>query len=305
MRIGLVRRDELTASEVVAVAEGLVYHGRSITTDEVRVWASQFGNLEDQRLMLKLLHRLREQGLYTEEKLRNALGQLHEMVRQEARERNFNIYVSNAGSRQTQNVYVTHADGVGESGSTLVRSYRSHNKIAERFCGNPETVFTAIRKNVNMRVILICIDDFIGSGHTAAAQINNLMPRLRTYVPNWPDRMLFIYATIVGFEQGIQFIEEHVQSGIVVLSLKILTEADKAFSPNNTIFETNEERQRTYTIAHNIGRVLQKEHPLGWNDSQALIAFPDNVPNNTLPIFHRDGVDYNGRPWKALFPRST
>jgi hypothetical protein len=305
LQIGLTMRDELKASEVVAAADQLFYQGRQITTDEVRVWASQFGNLDDQRLMLKLLHRLRDQGLYTQEKLMHALGQLHALIRQRAQERNFPMYLGSNINRQVQNVYVTHADSVGESGSSLARSYRSQNKIPERLCGTPEKIFTAIRKNASTRAILVCLDDFIGSGHTGAAQIQNLMPRLNASIPNWPERVLFIYATIVGFEQGIQFIEEHVQSGIIVLSLKVLMEADKAFSPNNTIFETAEERQRAYTIAYKIGSILQKENPLGWNDAQALVVFPENVPNNTLPIFYRNGVDYNGRPWRALFPRST
>jgi hypothetical protein len=68
MRVGIGLQKELTASEVVAVTKGLAYRGRDITTDEVRVWASQFGTMEDQRLMLKLLRRLCNQGLYTQEK---------------------------------------------------------------------------------------------------------------------------------------------------------------------------------------------------------------------------------------------
>ena len=267
------------------------------------MWASQFGSLDEQRLMLKLLQRLRDQGLYDQQRLMYALGQLHGIVRQKARERNFEIHLCNT-SHQAQNIYVTHADKVGESGSALVRFYRSQNKMLERLCGPPERVFAAIGKNVNSQAIVVCIDDFIGSGHSAAAQINNLMPRLGHYVPNWHNRVLFIYATIVGFEQGIQFVEEHAQSGIVVISFKVLTEADKAFSPNNTIFETAEDRRSAHNLAYKIGLVLQKDNPLGWEDSQALVVFPENVPNNTLPIFYRNGVEYNGRPWRAMFPRS-
>ena len=33
------------------------------------------------------------------------------------------------------------------------------------------------------------------------------------------------------------------------------------------------------------------------------VVFYDNVPNNTLPIFYKDGANYKGKPWKALFPR--
>lgn len=302
-RIGLVTREELAASEVVAAAEGLSYQGHFITTDEVRVWASQFGELEDQRLMLKLLHRLRDQGLYTQATIADALEQLHTRIRKKAQERGFSFYLG--PSRQIQNLYITHADNVGESGSALVRFYRTQNKIPERTCGSPDRVILALKKNTSTRSILLCLDDFIGSGHTAAGKINTLMPRLNAQIPNWSERILFFFVTIVGFEHGIQFIEEHIPSGIIVLSLKILTEADKAFSPDNTIFETAEERQRAYDLAHRFGYSLQKENPLGWNNAQALIVFPENVPNNTLPIFYRGNAEYNGKPWKPLFPRSS
>ena len=180
-RAGLTRQEELAASEVVAVTEGLSYRGRHISADEVRVWASQFGSLDEQRLILQLLHRLRDQGLYDQERLMFAVGQLHKIVRQKAQERKFEIQLSNT-SRQPQNIYVTHADKIGESGSALVRFYRNQNKMLERLCGSPEKVFAAIGKNVSSKSVVVCVDDLIGSGQSAAAQINDLMPRLMHYV---------------------------------------------------------------------------------------------------------------------------
>lgn len=301
-RVGITRNEELTAAEVIAVTQGLSYRGSPISSDKVRVWASQFGNLDNQRLMLKLLHRLRDQGLYDEEKRMHALDRLHKMVRQKANECGFSIYLGT--NKQPQNVYVTHADNVGESGSALVRSYRSINKIPERLCGSPEKVFSAVGKNSSIRAIIICVDDFIGSGHSASKQINNLMPSFNSHIKDWRDRVLFVYATIVGFEQGIQHLEQQIPPNIMVVSFKTLTEADKAFHPDNTIFETKEERQRAYDIAYRIGLALQRDNPLGWEDSQALVVFPDNIPNNTLPIFYRDNIEYNGKKWQALFIRS-
>jgi hypothetical protein len=110
-----------------------------------------------------------------------AVGQLHKIVRQKAQERKFEIQLSNT-SRQPQNIYVTHADKIGESGSALVRFYRNQNKMLERLCGSPEKVFAAIGKNVSSKSVVVCVDDFIGSGQSAAAQINDLMPRLMHYV---------------------------------------------------------------------------------------------------------------------------
>jgi len=127
---------------------------------------------------------------------------------------------------------------------------------------------------------------------------------LESTIKDWRDRVLPIYATIVGFDDGIAFIESKIDSEVVLLTFKHLTANDKAFSEENNLFQTADERMQAYEIAYKIGKVLEKRHPLGWEDSQALVVFPDSVPNNTLPIFYKDGIEYNGKPWRALFPRS-
>ena len=42
---------------------------------------------------------------------------------------------------------------------------------------------------------------------------------------------------------------------------------------------------------------LEETHPLGYNNSQALIVFAYNPPNNTLPII------WSSKNWKPLYPR--
>lgn len=56
-------------------------------------------------------------------------------------------------------------------------------------------------------------------------------------------------------------------------------------------------------IAETIGASLEKRHPLGWEDSEALVVFPDNTPNNTLPILWKAGAKVDGKEWHPLFPR--
>lgn len=62
-------------------------------------------------------------------------------------------------------------------------------------------------------------------------------------------------------------------------------------------------RERAMRLADEIGSQLEKRHPLGYEDSQALVVFPDTVPNNTLPILYKQGRKYQGRDWIPLFRR--
>src|SRR6266540_6081391 len=68
---------ELASDEVLAATEGLVYRGKTITSDDVRRWAGQFGEIEYQRLMLRLLERLRKSGLFTLDRFTGLLTELH------------------------------------------------------------------------------------------------------------------------------------------------------------------------------------------------------------------------------------
>ncbi len=84
-RLGVL--DELSHGELLEAARGLSYRGRELSSHEVASWVEQFGHVSDQRLMLKLLRRLEERGLYSPEKFQFALAELHKLTRQEAASR--------------------------------------------------------------------------------------------------------------------------------------------------------------------------------------------------------------------------
>lgn len=56
-----------------------------------------------------------------------------------------------------------------------------------------------------------------------------------------------------------------------------------AFSENSVVFN-EEERNVIKPMCEKYGNQLFKEHPLGYDNTQSLIVFPHNTPNNTLPI---------------------
>lgn len=298
----VVRRNELAAEEVLAVSKGLQYRGNEITTDQVRAWAAQFGNLSDQRLMLTLLKGVKT-NLFTLARFLTTLEDLHKLARRTAAERGYALELNDKG--RLRNWYVTHADLSGKSGSATVKQYRVQNRIPEQWCGSPDKIVTAMVEADVDRAVVVCVDDFIGTGQSANDGVkSNILPLLDNRMPGWRDRILLIYATIVGYEKGIDFLEDQLGEALNVVCAHRLTENDKAFSPDADLFGSVEDRLRARVIAHRIGTVLEKKHPLGWEESEALVVFPDNVPNNTLPIFCKDGPTYRQQPWAALFPRS-
>lgn len=300
----VIRGEELAAEEVLTVAQGLKYRGAEITTDQVRGWAGQFGNISDQRLMLTLLKVVNvKRNLFTLARFLSAQEDLHNLARRLAAEKGYPLELNEKG--RLRNWYVTHADVSGKSGSSTVKQYRIQNKIPEQWCGSPDMVVTAMVNSKVDRAVLVCVDDFIGTGQSASEGVkSNILPLLDDRMPGWRERIILVYAGIVGYEKGIEFLEDQVGEDLNVVCAHRLTESDKAFSPDAGLFGSVDDRLRAREIAHRIGSVLEKKHPLGWEDSEALVVFYDSVPNNTLPILCKDGPLYRGQPWRALFPRS-
>ena len=83
----------------------------------------------------------------------------------------------------------------------------------------------------------------------------------------------------------------------------VLEENDRAFSPKAGIFQDERERNSAKALFQRIGASLEKNHPLGHENSEALVVFPSNAPNNTLPVFYKTGRRYEGKLWNPLFPR--
>ena len=256
--------------------------------------------------MLRLLAGVRDR-LITPAKYTYALNELDKIARVSAGQYGFSQIFEER--RHVQNWFVTHADPAGKSGGQVVRQYRIANRIYEKHCGDPKRIMAAAAAALTAKefreAIIVVVDDFVGSGQSGAADVsNNILPLFREYIAEPGHRALLLYAAIVGYERGLERIIEALSTDGSVVCYRYLSETDKAFSPENNLFETVDQRLRARDIAANIGSSLEKNHPLGWEDSQGLIVFPESVPNNTLPILWKVGAKYKGRPWTPLFPRS-
>ena len=144
---------------------------------------------------------------------------------------------------------------------------------------------------------LVFIDDVIGSGKQATKQLQvwqELNENCRYY-------------SLLGLRQGIDYIKS--QTGIAPFSAQILDEDEKAFSKTSAL----QAKERCKQIAEKYGKKLyyqfpdDKRHPLGYDDSQLLVCFREDCPNNTLPIIwagvNSELPSLENSPWNSLFKR--
>ncbi len=289
--------NELGVDEVREIVNGLEYQGEPISTDDVRAWAQQFGSLDDQRVMLPLLAGVKALGLYRQAAFIGALTSIDALVGSASAKHGIPHLLDK--KRRSENYFVTHVDETGKSGSVTVVAYRRHNKIYERHAGAPDKILPLLKEAPGPS-ILVCVDDFVGSGESAAHGLAALINRLDRDAVGWRDSTLLVYACVAGFRSGIERIQETVGDIVEVICPNPLDESDRAFSELGTIYKEGDDRLRALTLAERYGRLLDRRQPLGYEDSQALVVFPDSVPNNTLPIFWKTG-NVGERLWTPLF----
>lgn len=151
------------------------------------------------------------------------------------------------------------------------------------------------KKYLKSNIDIVFFDDIIGSGKQATSFFNDSLAG---------QQSSFYYIALMGFEDGIQYILNNANFKSVIVG-QCFTSQDCAFSDDSIIF--GEKKTEIKQLCQKYGDKLFPSHPLGYNNTQALIVLPHTVPNNTLPIIWA-GDNNEGRRssllWTPLFQRN-
>jgi len=293
----------VTESEISEVAKKFpLYQGKQITAEDIHAWLEQFGDDVNQRLAFKLLNNIQ---FNDENFVREKMKVLYKSILRDST----NKGLARSIQGTTRNVFVSYIDDEGKSGQHFIYLFSQENNIYRYNSVNPTKIIeklTAYLQENQVRgyqCAVVFIDDFIGTGESASKNFAGVLEQFDEKLPDWQDLCLIYYGAIVGFQGGADRIEQATEGRVRVFMMEEFTEEKKAFSPaNNNIFDNHDEIQRAKGLCEYIGRSLRKSHPLGWQNSQALIVFEHNAPNNTLPVFYASGT-HEGKEWRPLFPR--
>jgi hypothetical protein len=176
-----------------------------------------------------------------------------------------------------------------ESGSQFLYSLRQKLQLTSI---NFPTNYNHLHSSMES---IVFIDDIIGSGNQAKNFCSEFLININ---------IKKYYYSLLAFESGLANLK--MNSGFTdVFSAKILYESEKAFSDKSEIFPDSTIRARVKEMAFFYGEMLYPKGPLGYDDSQALIAFSHNTPNNTLPIIwaSENNEKTIGIPWNPILER--
>jgi hypothetical protein len=203
--------------------------------------------------------------------------------------------------------------GVGnpaESGTHLLYYLRQESGLPKSAFASSEMLFTGGAsagatefKPQNLeRVILV--DDVCGTGTQAIDYSRRLIDDMKLVNERRVDAgepaVRADYYALFGSVDGLDHIRkydwfDHVEAVIVIdTSCKVFHQDSAAFKnpPDGVTIDL------ARTVAAFYGSQLVPHHPLGYGDSQLLLALHHNVPDNTLPI-----IWWEGPHWRPAFKR--
>src|SRR5262249_53617269 len=131
---------------------------------------------------------------------------------------------------------------------------------------------------------VVFVDDFSGSG----TQVCNAWPETEELLPGKPKIYLALVASTVSARDRIQR-----ETEIVVVPHQTLAETENIFSPLCDCF-TGDEKANILRYCRRVDR----NQPKGFGECGLVLVFAHNCPNNSIPILHKSGHN-----WEGLFRR--
>lgn len=131
---------------------------------------------------------------------------------------------------------------------------------------------------------IVIVDDFCGSGRS-----------LETFIKNYSEQLsgkTIYYLVTYTMDEATQRASAIAVEYGVTLRMLYINHGGRALD----IEGSEEARQLVKDFSKSVG--IAKDWRLGAYDTEALVAFYDNTPNNTIGLFHCDTENYF-----SLFPR--
>ncbi len=273
------------------------YRGKRISEDDVRAWLDQFEEIEHQRLMYELLEKVQ---FFSSAVIREKLREGHGIVLRELAARGVVRREIPDARRRTDNILISYFGGEGKRGPTYAKLYADENGIYHDRIVAPEGLRARITELDDVEGVVF-VDDFIGTGRTAATTLRDV---LRPLVDQVEERKIDVFVlSIAGFRNAATEVERKIGKDLFPVRVSIivpLDEGDKCFSTQSTVFTDPTKRARAKQVARDKGAQLVKSNPLGFGNCQGLVVFQMTCPNNSLPILWASGQTDD---WRPLFPR--
>lgn len=273
----------------------------------VKQWLAQFTGRqadadEEQKLMLRLVSRFMYFGKSEIEVLCRSLYAEHliyPMVH-EFRLENDDLkdaqLIEDAIREQLQRTIIVAPGNPAESATHLLYSFRVANQLSpEMFVPSADLLNSDNDEYAHIKRVVI-VDDLCATGGTAKRYHADVIQPLISQYPGLKILYLTLFATARGLREASKLLETR--------SAMLLDDSYVCFGPQSRYFTSNgasikhsPDVTTARAICRTYGRELYRQHPLGYGNSQLLLGFAHNIPNNTLPVIWNRGPNQTWRPF--------
>ena len=188
------------------------------------------------------------------------------------------------GERVRKDLLLSSFGKPSKSASSYARLYAQENHVSSQNVAEFAQIRQCLSSDESLKG-LVFVDDIIASGQTVIECLNRLEQESGDVLARRQIRVFI--GSICAFSGGVDAIEQRCRTltfKVEVEPCDLLTESDRCFSESSTAFTSAGDREKAREIAWMYGKKLVKNAPLGYKDGQLLVVFPDNCPNNSLPI---------------------
>lgn len=202
--------------------------------------------------------------------------------------------------------------GVGnpsESGAHILYYFRQENMLQKQHFMDAVQIFSRgasgerkLRKPEVERYVFL--DDICGSGDTAVDYSGVVLDDLLALNPSASVSYYCIFATSGGMKR----VREESRFGNSCGAVYELDDSYRCLSPKSRYFSgtlmEGIDPNVACRMARHYGNLLHPDYAAGWRDSQMLMGFHHNIPDNTLAMMWWDGAwNKAGPAWTPMFKR--
>ncbi len=213
---------------------------------------------------------------------------------------------------EVSEIFVLPVGEFGKSGTLLTYYFKktpsyTANKSLFKVIENNRQIKAKLKQNkIKADTVFVLLDDFLGTGRS-------IYGFYKTFVKPQLNKLNKRHSTCVLSVYHLNKAEIFLKG--VCPELKIISELkyqcfQKGKSPYGYYKRLLNVRNLAYYYGHHLFETTNRKgviekHPLGYKNSQALVVFPYNPPNNTLPIIWSSRfVKKFDRRWVPLYPRN-
>ena len=290
----------ISEDELLNVSQYLIYCGKQKDVSELRIWLRQFDDDVRIEIAFLLLKRLAERGFVTEGAKIHALEKLQEVLSASRLETGKGAWTIVRG--KSDNLCISCIDSEMKSGATTARELAKRLRPGKQ--GSPGEIIDWMRSRIDKDPLVLIIDDFAGTGSTISKGLKKFFTEkgIEEIKDVFLNEGRILCYVLYSFPAAFERLRKEYPK-VKFLSVNVFSEEVMALDPNAGIFESGGEINFAREMLLQIGRELDPQYPLGFGDTGALVCFHNTIPNNTLPIFWRNGI-VNDKPWRPLFPRA-